>query len=301
MSPGEGRALDAPAEPTLEAFLRAHAPGVLFCVLGGGLLFWPAIRELVGVWASDPNFSHGFLVPAIAAFSLHSRRRQIAVLPARKSLAGLAVLVASLIAFAAGHLTLTNFPRNLGLWGACTGGAAFLCGLKLLRAQPFPFFVLLLAIPPPLILFSPFANGLRGIATELAAASLRLAGVPCLTQGSILSFSGGLEVEVADACSGIRSLLSIVLVAVLLAHLLRSGFWKGCLLTLTAVPITVLVNVLRIDLVSVALVKWGLDLTEGWVHTALGIAVFLASLVLLYASWRLYSRVFGWQKSEAHS
>jgi exosortase len=288
------------AEETIASFVKAHAAGLAIAAAGGVILFWPAIRDLARTWAFDPNFSHGFVVPVVAAAILHADRKRLARLRAERSLAGLAFLAASLLVFAAGTTSYTNVLQRLGLWGSLIGSVWFLFGSAVLRAKPFPFLLLLLAIPPPTILFIPFSIALRELASQLAGATLGLLGFDVSRAGSMLTI-GENELEVVDACSGIRSLVSIVLIAALLAYLLRSGPWRGLLLMATAVPITVAVNVLRIVLVALGLAAFDVDLSTGVVHAALGVGVFIASILLLYGSWRLYCRIFGWKPREAAS
>jgi exosortase len=295
-----GEVLSPAGGTTAVTFVSTHAPTLCLSLLAGLFLFWPTIRDLVHTWATDPNSSHGFLVPVISAAILIADRSRLAATRVEASLAGLSVLLASLLVFALGHMSYTNIFQRLGLWGTLVGSLWFIFGSELLRARPFPFVLLLFAIPPPTIVFVPFSTMLRLLAARLAAGSLQALGLDVVRAGSILTI-GEHELEVVDACSGIRSLVSIVLVAALLAYLLRTGVWKGILLMVTAVPITVLVNVLRIVVVALGFAVFDTDLTAGIAHGCLGVGVFLASILLLYSSWRLYRRLFGWREGEAAS
>ena len=286
-----------PKDETVASFIKAHAVGLAAGLLAALVLFWPTLRDLVTTWADDPNYSHGFVVPIIAAALLHADRQKLGELKAERSLWGLAFLAASLLVFALGYTSFTNVLQRFGLWGVFIGSIWFLLGSGVVRAKPFPFFLLCFSIPPPTIVFIPFSSALRQLASRLAAGLLGLLGFETSRAGSILTI-GEHQLEVVDACSGIRSLMSILLIAALLAYLLRAGFWKGLLLMVTAVPITVAVNVLRIVLVGLALAAFDIDLTAGIVHSGLGIAVFLVSIVLLYGSWRFYHRICRWRALE---
>jgi exosortase len=188
---------------------------------------------------------------------------------------------------------MTRIIERLAVWGAIVSSLWFLFGARFLRTRPFPYFYLLLCIPPPFFLLSPVRLALKSFATRLASDALVLLGFPARPEGNILAIAE-IRLEVADACSGIRSLMAVTATAVLLAYLFRMGFWKGTLLTATAIPITVVVNVLRLVVIAVALTSFQIDLTSGWSHDMLGFAVFGISLSLLFAASRFVEWFFLW-------
>jgi exosortase len=288
----------APGGETAGVFLRRNS--LLFLLAGAAflLLTWPALAGLAAYWSRDPDFSHGFLIPIVSAYLLYQARREIAALPARRSLAGLFVLALSLAVFLAAYFSRINTLQRLATWTILVSAVWFALGPAILRAKPFPFLFLLLCIPPHYSLLSSFRRVLKGFATRLAADTLSLAGYEASPQGNILVVEAH-QLEVADACSGIRSLMAIVATAVLFAYLFRTGIWKGLALTITAVPVTIAINVLRIIVVAVALVSLDINLAEGFVHDLVGYAVFGLSLVLLYSSWRFYDWFFRWRPLEA--
>jgi exosortase len=279
---------------TVASFLRRSRVWVALAALAFAALFWPTIRGLAECWLDDPDFSHGFLIPVIGGAILFSNRARIGSIAERRSTAGLIVLLASLGFYFAGCLSFTNVIERLALWGALIGSVWYLLGPAVLAAQPFPFFFLLLAIPPPYFLLLPIRLALKGFATRLSADALVLVGYPAFPEGNVLSL-GEYRLEVADACSGIRSLMAIISTAILFAYLFEAGPWKGFVLTATAIPVTVAVNVLRIIIIAVALESFQVDWTHGAEHELVGFAVFGVSLGLLYASWRFYGWFFRWK------
>ncbi|MBI4603852.1 MAG: exosortase/archaeosortase family protein [Planctomycetes bacterium] len=287
------------AERSVRAFLRRNAAAVALAIAAYAVLFGPTLQGLARYWAEDPDFSHGFLIPVIALAIVFSSRGTLGAVEARGSAAGLAVLAAAVAVYFAGSITNTNLLERLGAWGAFLGGLWFLLGPELLRRRPLAFALLflLLAIPPPYLLLSPLRLELKSFATRLSADVLGLLGYPALPEGNVLAL-GDQRLEVADACSGIRSLMAIVTTAILFAYLFRTGWWKGVTLTAAAVPITVAVNVLRILVIAVSLATFEMDLTSGAQHEALGYAVFGASLLLLYGSWKFVDWLFRWRPVE---
>ncbi len=286
--------------PTLGAYLRGNALLVLVAAVGWLALFWPTLCGLVEYWLEDPDFSHGFLVPVISGVIVYGNHAQLALIPVKGSLKGLLALCVSLLMLLAGALSFTNIVERLAAWAALASAVWFLLGFEILWRQRFAQLFLLLAIPPPFFLLGSLRLALKAIATRTSADLLSLIGYPAFAEGNVLAL-GEHQLEVADACSGIRSLMAILATAVLFAYLLRLGIWKGALLTLTAIPVTVAVNVLRILLLSVSLVSFDLDLTHGAEHEAVGFAVFGVSLALLYASARFYNWLLRWEPREAVS
>jgi exosortase len=249
------------------------------------------IRGLVTFWAEDPDFSHGFLIVPISVVILYQRRADWLDLPAQKSYLGGLLLVGSMALFVIGHLSLINTFQRVGAWGAVVGGVWLLFGWKSLRQQAFALFFLLFAIPPPFQILSPLRLALKDFATRLTWDFVGLLGVEVTPMGNTLLL-GDHKLEVADACSGIRSLMAIVATAVLMAYLFRTGVLKGALVTLTAVPVVILVNVLRVAIIVLVLAWFEIDLSEGWVHDFLGIMVFVVAIGSLYVILRFYDWLF---------
>jgi exosortase len=285
--------------PTIGELVQQQRVGLSLAAAGYVALFFPALWTLGKDWASYEDYSHGFLVPLISLVILWANRRTLASLAARGlPVAGAGLLAVALLVFLFGVRTNTNLFQRAGAWGALLSGVVLAFGSSVLRAKPFPFFFLLVSIPPPYFLLGQFRLTLKTFATRLSSELLGAFGFTAAPEGNVLVINGE-RLEVADACSGIRSLMAIVATALLLAYLFRSGFWKGALLTLTAVPVTVLVNVLRIVIVAVALASFGIDLTHGVVHDVVGFCVFGLSLVFLYASWVFYEWLFAWRAKKA--
>ena len=266
----------------------------LWAAAGAGylLLFWPTLTTFAYDCWETPDYSHCLAIPAICLGIVLANRRELGAVESRRSLIGFAVLVVALLVFFAGYgAGRTNVIERIGLWVSLVAGVWFVFGSKLIVAKPFPFFYLLLAIPPPFVIFDSLRLELQRIATRISGDVLRLSGFDVIVRGNVLQVESEL-LEVADACSGIRSLFAIVATSVLFAYLFRTGIYKGALIVVTSIPITVAINVLRILIVSVALASFDVDLTEGLIHDGLGLGVFAISLGLLYLSWLLYDWLF---------
>lgn len=285
--------LQPASSPSVAEQIRADRIFLAIAAAAGLVLFWPTLAGLWSQWMEDSDFSHGIVVVAISGALLYNRRHELGALPARRSLAGLGVLLLCLLLHAVGLRTVTRIIERLTMWGALVGSVWLLYGGRVVWSRPFPYLYLLLCIPPPFFLLNPVRLALKNFATRLSADALIVLGVPATPEGNVLAI-GECRLEVADACSGIRSLMAVTATGILLAYLLRMGVWKGTLLTALAVPITVLVNVLRLVVVAVALTSFDIDLTSGWQHDMVGFAVFGISLTLLFVTSRFVEWFFTW-------
>lgn len=286
----------------MSQWIRANRILLAVAAAAATLLFWPTLVALWDQWMEDPDFSHGIVIVGVSIVLIYAKRGELGALTARRSLAGLAFLILCILLYAAGHRSMTRIVERLAVWGAVVGSLWFLFGARFLLARPFPYFYLLLCIPPPFFILSPVRLALKTFATRLSSDVLVLIGIPALPEGNVLTI-GEARLEVADACSGIRSLMAVTATAVLFAYLFRMGISKGALLTAMSIPITVLVNVLRLVVVAVALTRFDIDLTSGWPHDTVGFAVFGISLVLLFGTSRFIEWFFHGSRTrqeEAH-
>jgi exosortase len=286
--------VSSPCPLDVRAFLRSHRTGLIVALASGVALTWLTLSDLVRLWSSDPDFSHGFLIPLAALWVLGSKREALGKVTVRRSIAGLTALLLALAVFLFGHATLTHFLSRIGAWGLLAGATWFLFGSELFRRASFPIAYLLLAVPPPQALMQPLRFELRGFATHAAADALRLLGHSATQEGSVLVVDAH-RLEVADACSGIRSLAAILATAVLLAHMSRLSWLRGSLLVAASIPVTVIVNVGRILAIALGLSWFDVDLSIGARHDVLGFVVYGVSFGLLGVAWLFLDWVFAWK------
>lgn len=285
MNPAQGErslaystAEDSLARPASPWSSLAWAALVLGALLGA--IYWGILRDLVWQWWDDANYSHGFLVPLFSAFLTWQRRRELAALPVRGSAAGLLVLLAGAALLLLGEIGAELFLRRLSLIVIITGLILFHLGRQWLRALALPLAFLLFMVPLPATLFYAIAFPLQKLAADNAVAILDLLGVPVLAEGNVIHLSR-LSLGVTEACSGVRSLISLLALAVGWGYLMRGGPWTIALLAFLAVPITIVANSLRV--VSTGLVgEWfGARYAEGFFHAFSGWLIFLVAFACL--------------------
>lgn len=244
-------------------------------------LYGAVLARLAAQWWRDPNFSHGFLVPVFAAYVIWSQRPRLRALPLRPSWWGLPILFAAMCLLVVGVLGVELFLTRASLLLAFAGLVLSFLGWQFLRALLFPLAFLILMIPLPAILFNQVTFPLQLLASKLASALLPLAGVPVLREGNVITLPA-MTLEVAEACSGIRSLMSLLTLAVVYGYVLETRNSWRVILAVAALPIAVLANSLRIVGTGLLVQYWDPDKAEGFFHTFSGWIIFVVSLVLLF-------------------
>jgi exosortase len=245
-------------------------------------LYWSTLTRLVAQWWHDPNFSHGFFVPLFSAFVIWQERERLARILPQPSWSGLAVLLAGLGVLIVGRMGAELFLDRSSLLLVLAALIILLSGWNLFRAVLFPWAFLLMMIPIPNIVFNQITFPLQLLASNVAATVLPIFGVPVLREGNIINLAA-MPLEVAEACSGIRSLMSLVTLAIIYGYLLEKRLWVRCLLVLASVPIAVAANDIRIIGTGLLVQYWDPDKAEGYFHASWGWIIFVVSLGMLYA------------------
>src|SRR6266852_1408156 len=220
--------------------LRAGLVVLVFLGLLVGL-YAGILRDLARQWWDDPNYTHGFLVPLFSGFLIWQRRKQLAALPTKGSWIGLPVLLAGVGALLLGDLAAENFLMRSSLIVVLTGLVLFHLGRDIFRVLAFPLLFLFFMVPLPSTLFYAVAFPLQSLAARNAAWTLDRLGVPVLLDGNVIHLTR-LSLGVAEACSGIRSLITLLSAAVGWAALTLPGVWSMAVFVAAVVPITILAN-----------------------------------------------------------
>ena len=255
-------------------------------------LYGPTMARLVHQWWSDPNFSHGFFVPLFSFYVLWQNRAAIAETPRKPSMWGLAVVAFSLCLLILGVLGAEIFLARSSFILLLTGMVIFFAGWRMLRAVLFPLAFLVLMVPIPVIIFNQITFPLQIFASKVAAWALPLLGVPVLREGNVINLPA-MPLEVAEACSGIRSLLSLATLSIMYGYLLEKRVSIRVVLALASLPIAVAANSFRIIGTGLLVQYWDPDKAEGFFHAFSGWLIFVSSLLMLFVLHRvlrLFSR-----------
>lgn len=251
------------------------------------VLFGRTIYRMGVVWYSDPNYSHGFLIPVISAYLIWDRRDTLKNLAGSPAGYGLAVVLFGLLVFLLGNLAGEYYTMRFSMLIVLAGTIIYSCGMGCLRAVSFPFFFLIFMIPLPYIVYDQFAFPLKMMVSKMSVSFLSLIGVPVLREGNIISLAQ-ITLEVADACSGIRSIISLLALAAALGYLSLRGVAKRLVLFILAVPIAVIANAVRVIGTGILANVYGPDAAEGFFHEFAGIIIFgVAFLFTILAAFIL--------------
>lgn len=270
---------------------RRTATALALVTVAATAVYLPVLSSLVSQWASDENYSHGFLIVPFAVYFAWSRRASLAAAPLRPSIAGLVVVFGSLILLIAGLFGAELFLARISFIGVLAGTVLFLFGSHHLRLLAFPMALLVLMVPLPALVFNQIAFPLQLFASRVGEVVLTTAGIPVLREGNILELSTT-KLEVAQACSGIRSLVSLVTLGVILGKLNEPRLWARVVLALVAIPIAIVENAARVAGTGVAAHWLGPEAAEGFFHTFSGWVMFVLAFALLLLTQRALAH--GW-------
>jgi exosortase len=245
---------------------------------------------LVAQWSADDNYSHGFFVVPLALYFAWERRAAFAAAPVRPGIGGLVVLAGSLLVWAAGTLGSELFLTRVSLLGVVGGAIWFIWGARHARIMAFPVLFLLLMVPLPTIVFNQLAFPLQLLASNVGETAITAAGVPVLREGNVLHLPAR-TLEVAEACSGIRSLVSLLMLAIVLGYFSESRTPARVALALAAVPIAILANAARVAGTGLAAEWLGPAAAEGFFHTFSGWLVFVIAFAGLLVVQQVLARV----------
>ncbi len=307
---------------TLSAFGTKRLWQILAISTALAFTYAAVLVKLGQTWWTDENYSHGLLIPLIIGYILWSQRARLADAVTRPSAFwGLSTVVVGLIALWAGTAGAELYMQRMSLVLLLAGTVIYFWGFSLLRFLVAPLFLLILAIPIPAIIFNKVAFPLQLFASRCAVGAMTLFDIPVLRQGNVIELMplGAREtkkLEVVEACSGIRSLMTLVTLAVVFAYfthprggnggdgeshtsrgsqiasrLRRYGLFRSSVIVLSAVPIAILTNALRVSGTGVLAHYYGTKVADGFFHSFSGWVIYVVAFLMLFAVGWLLDRV----------
>src|ERR1700723_344658 len=254
------------------------------------LLYAAVIKSLVEQWWTDADYGHGFFVPLFSGYILWHTRERWTKVEVKPSNFGFVVIVGAIALLLLGSLGAELFTSRFSLLVLLAGMILFLAGWKMLRAVSFPLGYLIWMIPIPAIIYNEITFPLQLIASRLATAWLELAQVPVLRDGNILIMSN-YSLEVVEACSGIRSLMTLMALAVAYGYLVSPRRWIRYALAAFMVPVAIGTNAIRIMGAGLMAHRFGPAAAEGFLHQFSGWAIFLVALLLMFGSYWILQHI----------
>ena len=248
--------------------------GILALLLGG--IYAPVVPGIFSDWMNDPNYSHGLLVPLFSGFLIWQNREHLMTLPVAGSWLGLGVLCGGIGMLVLGDVGAEDFLTRSSFVCILAGLVLLHLGLPMFQALLFPLGFLFFMVPLPAIIFNAVAFPLQGLAARNATFVLDILGIPVLRDGNVIHLSE-ISLGVTEACSGIRSLVSLVALAVAWAHLTLPGRWARVALVVLAIPITIVANAGRVVATGLIGQWFGVEYAQGVFHSLSGWVIFLVA------------------------
>lgn len=251
-------------------------------IAGSIPIFWIGLQSLVAAW-STPEYSHGPIIPIVSLY-LFLRELRKAPLPSenvRDRGPGIAVIVVSLFIAILGNLTHIPDIVTYAIIIWIGGVVLMVFGWKRGRTHQLPVLHLVFMLPLPQFIYWKLTIMLQFISSALGVWFIDLAGVSVFLEGNVIDL-GVYKLQVAEACSGLRYLFPILSFSYLFAILYRGPFWHKIVLLLSAAPITVLMNSIRIGIIGILVDSYGISQAEGFLHFFEGWAIFIACILILF-------------------
>ena len=255
--------------------------------------FYPVWRQLILTWWDKDEYSYGFFIVPISLYIAWTKRHSLTIDQASPTILEIVLLVSSLLIYIfsklAGILTLQSISMLFFIYA----GIYFLFGACAYRKLLFPIFFLFFMIPVPAQIYSVITIPLQLFVSNASVELAKFMDIPVLREGNVIHLPG-YALEVVQACSGLRSMTSLILLSVLFAYFrLNTKLLRG-ILFFAAVPIAVFVNIIRVLMMILAFHFYNYDLTAGMIHTVFGVLIFMFALLLLFFSGKGLST---WDKS----
>jgi exosortase len=279
------QALEVPKSPwSLQNAHFAWGSALIGILLAA--LYYHILVKLVTDWWQLPDFSHGFLVPFFAAYVVWVKRNDLAQTRIVPTWSGIGVITLGILVLILGVYGAELFLSRISLVIILAGLVLCFGGWQWLKELQFPLLVLCLAIPIPAIIFNEITFPLQILASKLASGLLPLFGVPVLREGNVIELAS-MKLEVAEACSGIRSLVSLFTLSIFYGYFLEKSILRRAVLALASIPIAIAANAVRIFGTGLCVQYWDPDKAMGFFHEFSGWVMFLVSLGCLFIVHRI--------------
>lgn len=246
------------------------------------VLYFPYIATMVKDWGENDNYSHGYFIPVISGYLLYNMRDNLQKIKISPANWGLIFIVLGLLQAIVAKIGSEYFLQRTSMIMVLFGSAIYLLGTKFTKRIWFPLCYLLFMIPIPAIIWNNIAFPMQLFASTITEQVVRFFGISIFRQGNVLHLAQT-TLEVVDACSGLRSLVTMFALSALLAHVSKGPAFKKWLLFLAAVPIAILINIIRLTFTAGLAQKFGEKVAQGFLHDFSGWLIFFWGLLLLIA------------------
>jgi len=258
--------------------------------------FYPGLRFMVAVWDQVEEYSYGYFIPVISAFLIWQKSDLLRLHELRGSWTGLMVIALGLGLGMLGDLSAVRMFSQYGFVVTVFGLSVCFIGWGGTRIIAVPLAILFFMIPLPQFLLRELSQQLQLVSSEIGVWLIRLAGISVFLEGNVIDL-GSFKLQVVEACSGLRYLFPLMVLGFLAAYFFQGALWKRALILLSTIPLTIVINSLRIGVIGITVEHWGSAMAEGLLHDFEGWFMFMLCLLLLVAEMSLLARIGGRRES----
>jgi len=271
-----------------------RAQWVVVALVGLALIaaFLPGLRFMVSNWAIVEEYSYGYFIPLISGFLIWQKSDQLRQVELRGSWTGLVPVGIGLLMNLVGEFSAIRLFGQYGFIVALVGLSVGFIGWRGTRMIAAPLGILLFMIPLPQFALRELSQQLQLLSSELGVGLIRLFGISVFLEGNVIDL-GSYKLQVVEACSGLRYLFPLMVLGFLAAYFFQGAMWKRVLIVLSTIPMTIVINSLRIGMIGVTVEHWGPTMAEGMLHDFEGWFMFMVCIVLLIGEMTLLARVGG--------
>ena len=253
------------------------------------LVFHGRLSALFHTWAANEDYSHGFLIIPISLYLIWRMRQDLTTLKKYSSKSGLAIIVISLFLYSVGVWGGIATLASVAMVFTIFGIVIYLYGYEVTKRLAFPLFFLLFMIPIPSQIYASLTIPLQLLVTKISTTILAFTGMPVHAEGNLVLLPNN-KLQVVNACSGLRSMISILTLSALFGHLMLNSFWSKFCLLLSGIPISIFVNIIRIILLAVLSNFFTMDISSEPFHSLMGVTIFILAFIFLFA----FKSVLSW-------
>jgi exosortase len=255
---------------------------VSFATLAFFVAYFPVWKRLVSSWATSEDNAHGLFILPVFLYIVWSRRADLERIPRAPSWWGFVIVLFSLLLYIFSHFAEIMTLGSYSIIFVSAGVVVFLFGFSLLKELIFPFFLLFFMIPVPAQIYSYLTIPLQLLVSKASVGLGMLAGIPAYREGNVI-YLPNFTLQVVQACSGLRSMVSLLAMGAIVGYLTTRTATARAIILLCAVPVAIIVNIFRVFAMEFSFYYFQYDLTFGYVHTLIGVLVFLISLAMIIA------------------
>jgi exosortase D (VPLPA-CTERM-specific) len=255
-----------------------------------GTAFYAGIKALIYVWDVREEYSYGYMIPFITLFLIWQKKDVLERTEFQGSWTGVAVIGIGLVLFLIGNLSTITTILQYAMLTVIIGSAIAVMGWNAVKLIFIPLLFLVFMIPLPSFFLNNLSSQLQLVSSSIGVDVARLFGVSVFLEGNVIDL-GTMKLQVVEACSGLRYLFPLMSLSFICAYIFRAAFWKRAVVFLSSIPITVLMNSIRIGVISVLVEYWGKSQAEGFLHYFEGWVIFMVCLAIIIGEIWLLARI----------